>query len=266
MPKSTRAGAPSYTGSVTDHPRIAIPQPCTDDAEYNRRAWPQYADAVRQSGGEPVEVPLTASPKEVADLINTCQAVLLPGSGNDVNPQRYGALREPETNPDDPARESVDDMLLQDAHNMHKPVFGICFGAQSLNVWRTGTLVQHLAPMPVNHRAGRAVAVAHTVDVLPGSIVAEAAAAEGPEPRLNVNSSHHQALGIVGDGLSVTARCPQDGVVEAVEGTAPDHYVVGVQWHPERTFASSAASRALFSRFLHAARAWKPREVTESVG
>jgi putative glutamine amidotransferase len=54
-------------------------------------------------------------------------------------------------------------------------------------------------------------------------------------------------------------------VVEAVEGTAPDHFVLGVQWHPERTFESSAASRALFGRFMKAAAAWTPRLVTSSV-
>lgn len=261
-------------------PRIAIPQPCTDDHEYNQRAWPQYANAVTALGGEPVKVPLDASPTAIMEIINDCAAILLPGSGNDVNPQRYGADRQPECNPPDPAREAVDELLLQDAHNLHKPIFGICYGAQSLNVWRTGTLVQHLNPLPVNHRAGSAVAVAHTVVLNPGSAIAaelaeDAAAELTPEnvtegdpihgPKLNVNSSHHQAIGIAGDGLRVVARCPQDMVIEAVEGTAPDHFVLGVQWHPERTFESSAASRALFGRFMKAATTWTPRLVTSSV-
>ncbi len=68
--------------------------------------------------------------------------------------------------------------------------------------------------------------------------------------RLPVNSSHHQAIGIAGDGLRIVARCPQDDVVEAVEGTAPDHFVLGIQWHPERSTGISAASRAIFDRFI----------------
>jgi putative glutamine amidotransferase len=81
-----------------------------------------------------------------------------------------------------------------------------------------------------------------------------------------VNSSHHQAVGIVGDGLRIVARSPEDNVVEGVEGMAADHFVLGVQWHPERTYETSAASRALFARFVAAAREWKPRVITESVG
>lgn len=261
-------------------PRIAIPVPTSSEPEYNRRAWPQYASAVEAAGGEPVDVPLTLSQSEVARLITGCQAVLLPGAGPDLNPQKYGAEREPATNPDDPARENVDDLLLQDAHNLHKPVFGICYGMQGLNVWRTGTLVQDLAPIPVNHKAGRAVLVAHSVVVAPDSLLAQVFEPSGELrdsehvtesaqiswPRLDVNSSHHQAVGIAGDGLRVVARCPEDAVVEAVEGTAADHFVLAVQWHPERTYATSAASRALFARFVAEARTWKPRVVTESVG
>jgi putative glutamine amidotransferase len=88
---------------------------------------------------------------------------------------------------------------------------------------------------------------------------------------MNVNSSHHQAVAICGDGLRVVARCPQDGVVEAIEncrntnGTAANHFVLAVQWHPERTMDSSAASRALFARFVAEAAAWTPRVVTESI-
>ena len=79
--------------------------------------------------------------------------------------------------------------------------------------------------------------------------------------RLPINSSHHQAIGIPGAELRITARCPQDAVIEAVEGPySPEHdlshFVLGVQWHPERTTASSATSRAIFSRLSNEAIAW----------
>jgi putative glutamine amidotransferase len=261
-------------------PRIALPIPNSLDLAYSERAYPVYAQAITDAGGEPVPIPLTASQKEIADLINGCQGVLLPGSPADTNPQKYGAEREPECGDSDPVRESVDELLLQDAHNLHKPILGICYGAQSLNVWRTGTLIQHVMPMPVNHPAGKRVPIAHTAIIAPdsllGSIVAEAKSAENPELpeaplednflKLPVNSSHHQAIGIAGDGLRVVARCPQDGVVEAVEGGSPDHFVLGIQWHPERSTGISAASRAIFDRFVKEAAAWKPRQVSESVG
>jgi putative glutamine amidotransferase len=249
-------------------PRIAVPVPTSTDLEYNRRSWPVYAAALERSGAEPVEVPLTQSPAETAKLIASCQGILLPGSGADVNPQKYGAETDPETAPADPARENVDELLLQDAHNMGKPIFTICFGTQMLNVWRGGTLVQHLAPMPVNHKAGRAVGAAHAAAIAPDSLLADIVAEDleprtsNLEPRITINSSHHQAIGIPGDGLRVTARSPEDGVVEAVEGTPEGvggNFVLGVQWHPERTFDQSPASRALFTRFVAEAAAWQPR-------
>jgi putative glutamine amidotransferase len=256
-------------------PRIAIPVPTSTDSEYNRRSWPVYATAIERSGGEPVEVPLDQPPATTAKLIANCQGVLLPGSAADVNPQKYGQDAIAECNPDDPARENVDELLLQDAHNMGKPILTICFGTQMLNVWRGGSLVQHLTGLPVNHRAGRAVAVAHTAAVAPGSLLDEvvgpAAAAEETAVRdgllrLPVNSSHHQAIESPGDGLRVSARSSEDGVIEAVESTSwgthqhiGGSFVLGVQWHPERTFEEDAASRAIFARFVREAAEWVPR-------
>ena len=88
--------------------------------------------------------------------------------------------------------------------------------------------------------------------------------------RLPINSSHHQAIGIPGDGLRIAARCPQDAVIEAVEGgqdaTNPGaHFVLGVQWHPERSYDISPASKALFERFIAEAATWTPRPIHTSV-
>jgi putative glutamine amidotransferase len=256
-------------------PRIAIPVPHSTDLAYSERSWPQYADPIERSGGEAVKIPLDLRQAAVADLIKSCQGILLPGSGADVNPQKYGQELEPESAPADPRREAVDELLLQDAHSLYKPLLCICFGVQSLNVWRGGTLIQHLAPMPVNHPAGRAVAVAHTAAVAPDSLLGSLVAKdEAPEQdgflRLPINSSHHQALAIPGDGLHVSARCPQDAVIEAVEGgQSPDdanaHFVLGVQWHPERSYDISPTSKAIFDRFVEEAAAWKPRAIHTSV-
>jgi gamma-glutamyl-gamma-aminobutyrate hydrolase PuuD len=87
-------------------PRIAIPVPTSMDLEYNRRAWGQYAVAVERSGGEAVEVPLDAAPAATARLIAECQGVVLPGSGADVNPQKYGQEPVEECAPADAAREA----------------------------------------------------------------------------------------------------------------------------------------------------------------
>jgi putative glutamine amidotransferase len=116
------------------------------------------------------------------------------------------------------------------------------------------------------------VAVAHSVLIEPGSQLARIVG-DSPEVthtpdylRLPVNSSHHQAIGVVGDGLRITARCPQDAVAESIEGTQPEHFVLGLQWHPERSTETSQASRLIFQQFVEAAAVWEPRRITTSLG
>jgi putative glutamine amidotransferase len=243
-------------------PRIAIPHPTGTDEPYNRLNFTAYAEAVREAGGEAVEFALTLTPAEAMQRAATCDGVLLPGSPADVEPLSYGQNRDEASAPADSARERIDRLLLEDAFRSGKPILGICFGVQMLNVFRGGTLVQDVTMMPVNHSAGRAVAVAHTVSVAPGSLLetlvdrGEVGLVDGVS-RLPVNSSHHQAVGIPGDGLWVSARCPQDAVVEALEGVERlGQFVLGVQWHPERTTGQSATSRAIFRRFVAVAASW----------
>ena len=163
--------------------------------------------------------------------------------------------RMPKTAPADPPRDAADELLLQDAYNLRKPVFGICYGLQSLNVWRTGSLVQHIESK-VNHSAGAKVEVAHQVTVAADSLLAkEILHGENAAP-VPVNSSHHQSADVVGDGLRAVAHCAEDGVIEAIEGTVPGHYVLAVQWHPERTFESDQVSSNLFQKFVDSAREW----------
>ena len=235
-------------------PRIAIPVPHSN-AEYAQRVLPDYTRALEAAGGEPVVIPLDATPEQTATLLKRCQGVLLPGSKADVDPQKYGATRRAGTADPDPLRDAADELLIQDAYNMRKPILGICYGLQSLNVWRTGTLVQDIASelkSAVNHAAGRKVPRAHGVRIEPDSKLAGIVGGGGLEKTLTVNSSHHQAADVVGDGLRVAARCPDDGVIEALESTLPDQWAVAVQWHPERGYEDDAASRAIFRALVDA--------------
>ena len=243
----------------TTAPRIAIPVPHSGDREddrlYAERALPKYEEAVRGAGGEPVRIELDQTPAQVMKQIERCDAVLLPGSRADVDPQKYGADRHEKTAPADAKRDAVDELLLQDAYKMRKPVLGICYGLQSLNVYRAGSLVQHIESA-INHRAGRTVAKAHTVKIEPQSRLAEIV---GANKTVAVNSSHHQSADAVGDGLRVVARSAEDGIIEALEGTVPGHFVLAVQWHPERSVNDgpevAESAHAIFRAFIEAARA-----------
>jgi putative glutamine amidotransferase len=246
--------------------RIAIPEPTSLDTDYNRRALPQYTSALQSAGAEPVVIPLHETPARVAGLLATVHAVLLPGSKYDIDPQVYGELRIPACNDPDPARAAVDELLLQDAFNLRKPLLGICGGMQALNVWRNGSLIQDLPASgrsTVNHAAGREVDHAHEIRFEHSSRLATIAPPTSAV--VHVNSSHHQAVRVPGDNLRIGAVCPDDGVIEAIELKSPDQFVLGIQWHPERTYSSSALSRAIFAAFVREAQTWAKRHTDATV-
>jgi putative glutamine amidotransferase len=260
-------------------PRIAIPMPHSTDRDYSERAIPQYEHAVTLAGGEPVRVDLGLTYSELQKIMERCDAILLPGSNADVDPSRFKQNRSTHTAAADPRRDEVDNLLLEDAYAHRKPILGICYGLQSLNVYRNGSLIQHIPEFlpeqtrdKVNHEAGKAVAVAHTVTIdsestlgkivtksLPTSVAAgdESAGRATPESSgliIPVNSSHHQSADSIGEGLRLVARCPDDGIAEGIEGTAPDHFVVAVQWHPERSVDDDASSLELFRALVSGVR------------
>ncbi len=252
-------------------PRIAIPTPHSTKQDYVERALPPYVHAIEAAGGEALPIPLDKTQDEIAEMLKQCHGVVLPGSPADVDPEKYGEPRHEKTHEADPLRDAADELLLQDAHNMHKPILAICYGLQALNVWRSGKLCQDIESelhSPVKHEAGRTVKEAHRVNVDPESRLAKILADApdtglSPSPdftamQMTVNSSHHQAAEIAGDGLRVAARSTEDGVIEALEGDAPgDQFVLGVQWHPERTYDDDPSSRALFKALVEAAEQWQ---------
>jgi len=234
---------------------IAIPEPTSSDAEYNQRTLPQYVSAVEAAGATPVVISLHDVRERVAKVLAGVQGILLPGSGFDVDPRRYGEDKIQECGEADPGRAAMDEFLLQDAFNLRKPILAICHGTQTLNVWRKGSLIQDLRT-PVNHSPGRTVVEAHKAKITEGSRLSKLLPAGGPN-EASVNSSHHQAVKVPGRDLLVAAVSPEDGVVEAVELDSADHFVMGVQWHPERTYGQQLLSRAIFASFIEAAEAWR---------
>jgi putative glutamine amidotransferase len=242
---------------------IAIPVPSSSDEEYNSRSLPAYVEALEAAGASAVVVRLNQAQDQVANLLAGVQGILLPGSRFDVDPALYGESPVPECGEADAGRTAMDELLLKDAFNLKKPILGICHGAQTLNVWRNGSLIQDLKT-EVNHQPGRSVVEAHPVKIAEGSRLA-ALLPEGAAFEAQVNSSHHQAIRVPGDNLRVTAISPVDRVIEAVELDSTDHFVVAVQWHPERTCAQSAVSRSIFNSFVEAATIWQPPHAEDRV-
>ena len=259
MQETQSAGVDSHNS-----PRIGIPYRLASEEEAgNREKIEPYATAVEQAGGEPRLLSLFLTREELGRLAGELDAIVLPGSPADVDPARYGETPRAETAAADLRREQTDMALLDWAFAEGKPVLAICYGIQLLNVYRGGTLVQDIPNElrgSLTHQWDRERGVPephHPARLVPGSFVSRLA----ETAETVVNSSHHQSIRMPGRNLRVTAKSP-DGVIEAVELESRSHWVVGVQWHPERQRNESSnevdsgvrLARALFRDLMRAAR------------
>jgi putative glutamine amidotransferase len=251
-------------------PRIGLPyRTAREERDGKREKYEYYVRAIRAAGGEPVEVSLLLDSAELKKQAASLDAVVLPGSPADVDPARYGAGRHQACADADVHREKTDYALIENAFAGEKPLLAICYGVQLLNVCLGGSLWQDISSdlhSEIRHSksglppgAGDPI---HAAKIDSGGEIAQLAAASGlgnsgDSFGAQVNTSHHQAIRDLGRGLRVAAVAP-DGVIEAVEHEPHKHWVVGVQWHPER-MEGDALSAALFSALVHATRATASR-------
>jgi putative glutamine amidotransferase len=167
-----------------------------------------------------------------ASEIGKVDGLLMTGGG-DIHPAYYGMDVELDrVEGVDERRDVFEFDLVDRALDADLPVLGICRGMQLVNVYLGGSLIVDL---PSAGHAGHASAgddeKYHEVAVAPPSLLGEMTGAEN----LMVNSSHHQAIGRLGNGLVVSAVSP-DGVTESAEWILRDRmpFLLLVQWHPER--------------------------------
>jgi putative glutamine amidotransferase len=234
--------------SYKSRPNIGIP--CrlnTGKARYELRET--YADAVYAAGGAPLLIPLIPEPDYIDSVLDNLDGLCLSGAGNDIDPLRYGREPRPGLGLVIPRRDETDFLLLAGAEARQLPVLAICFGIQSLNVYRGGTLIQDItsdAPGSLKHmQEGQYERNSHSVSLSEGSLLAELAGATS----VQVNSYHHQAVDAVGDGLEAIAWAP-DSIIEAVINTRRGQFALGIQWHPEVTSKTDKLSRAIFAHFI----------------
>jgi len=236
-----------------EKPWIGIPTRYQEKSEYIGQVR-HYLDAVIWAGGLPLMIPTVDDPALVREYVQRVQGVLLPGSSSDIDPRHYGATAHEKLGKLYPERDATDFAILDFAEQRkNMPVLGICFGIQSLNVYRGGSLVQDIPALvdrPVFHDEDDddKPPVRHLVRVADDSIIGRLAGGT----QMEVNSYHHQAVGSPGKNLRPVAFA-HDGVIEAVEDTT-GRFVVGVQWHPERGWQNDPFSKALFSKFIEQAR------------
>lgn len=201
------------------------------------------------------------SPRRVplAAIVDLLDGLVLQG-GADISPGTYGATAGHPDWAGDPIRDRYELALLRGFIEAGKPVLGICRGAQLINVYHGGTLVQDIPSMwpnaTVHQDTEHYDRLLHEVAFEPGSLLD---GLYGSQASRHITSIHHQCVDRLGDGLAIEARSPVDGVVEAIRRQGPG-FVLGVQWHPEFHLTPSEQRQGLLDSgpmmqaFLDAAR------------
>ncbi len=226
----------------------------TSDYETGKASYllaKDYVSAITLCGGIPLILPPTEE-DDLKPLVARLDALVISGGDFDLDPKLYGESPHPELGNTKPLRTNYELQLLKTALEHDLPVLGICGGLQLLNVVMGGSLYQHL---PAEHdtnitheQKGKEKAAAHAISIAQKSILHNALNTAG----IMVNSTHHQAIKKLGEGLKAVAHSP-DGIIEAAE--SPTHrFVLGVQWHPEALIAQQPIWKGLFEMLAHKTR------------
>ncbi|MBL9107017.1 MAG: gamma-glutamyl-gamma-aminobutyrate hydrolase family protein [Myxococcales bacterium] len=212
--------------------------------------------AVARAGGLPYLLPDLPDPRLLAALVDDLDALVLSG-GSDVSPQTYGEDPLDPRWAGDPERDAYERALISAAVARELPVLGVCRGHQILNAALGGSLYQDIGAQVdgagVHRDWERYDDNEHPVRIVEDTWLA---GVHGAGEHL-VNSVHHQAVRALAPGLTASAWSA-DGLVEALERVDDEHFLVGIQWHPEWLHGRSphAARRApgdaVFAAFLAA--------------
>jgi len=228
---------------------VAVTAGIRPDGDTSRvRLSAAYVTALESAGLIPLIVAPLSNADAASAVLDSVAGLVLTG-GEDVDPARYGEKRHEKVRSVNAARDATEAALIKEARKRGTPVLAICRGIQILNVALGGTLVQDIPSQcetDIAHDEESARdSRTHEISVEPGSLIATAIGTE----HCTVNSFHHQSVKRVADGMRVTARSP-DGIIEGLESTDEDWWVMAVQWHPEEmTDSAEPWDRGLFKAF-----------------
>jgi len=208
----------------------------------------RYCREILRAGGLPLILPALDSTAALDGDFDALAGLVITGGDFDIHPRYYGEAPIPQIGMILEQRTESELALTRRALKRDLPVLGICGGAQAINVALEGSLYQDIAAQVPNAGEHQLGAIrdrgGHIVAVESGTLLGQALAAS----RVEVNSTHHQAVKHLGKNLIVSARA-EDGVIEAIESTA-HRFVLGIQWHPEVLAANRTDQRQIFSLFV----------------
>jgi putative glutamine amidotransferase len=242
----------------SNKPKIGISLSETKEAANPR--WPSkmrfdwlrrdYYEAILMAGGVPILLPNAEDISQVEPLFELLDGLMLTGGG-DLHPSQFGQEPHPKLGETTQARDNLELAAFRFMYEHQKPILGICRGLQVINVALGGTLHQDLSCLPFStlkhtdsDQSGR---VFHNVSITDGSRLHSIVGAN----TIETNSSHHQVVDKLGQGLTATAFAP-DGVLEAFEHS-DYNFLISVQWHPER-ITDRDHSKKLFQAFADTAK------------
>lgn len=213
-----------------------------------------YVKAVIHSGGVPLILPIIEHQELIEAQVSSIDALVISG-GYDVHPFLYN--EEPHILLENvyPERDHYEKSLIETAYRLKKPILGICRGMQLLNVVFGGSLYQDVSLIDgdlIQHRQkSRSHSLSHCVYIVPDTRLFSIFKQE----KIQTNSYHHQAVKRLAPEFKISAKA-KDGVIEGIEKEG-DHFILGVQWHPEGFCLQNTYMLQLFRELVHAAHAAK---------
>ena len=207
--------------------KIGVTYTGTDEKHSNYVNW--------LKGHEHIEI-ITLSPLHTdMESINNFDGIVLSG-GVDMHPKFYNCSITDYPNAPLHFHEKRDEFemeVFEISQQKNIPLLAVCRGMQLVNCILGGTLTQDIGLTSNAIHKFEQHDKGHGVNIVPGSLLNEITGVS----RTMTNSAHHQAINILGEGLTINCTA-DDGIVEGVEWAEREgkSFFLGIQWHPERLY------------------------------